>query len=113
MRRVPAALALAILVALSFAAAASASQLVTRDASDVRLRVNASGDALVTYTKPTGKRVRVLASGAINALHPNARGRQVRLQLDYSVGWQTRRKAVWKRSAIDAVCMTAHRSRFS
>jgi len=97
MCRVPVAFALVILVGLSLAAAAGASQLVTRDASDVRLRVNAAGDALVTFTKPTGKRVRVLASGAINALHPNASGRQVRLRLDYSGSWKTRGKAVWKR----------------
>lgn len=97
MRRVPVALALVTLLALSLTAAASASELIARNANDVQLRVNKAGDALVSFKKPNGKTVRVLASGAVDARHPEARGRQVRFRLDYSGGWKTRGKAVWKR----------------
>ncbi len=97
MRRVPVAFALVALLALSLTAAASASQLIARNASDVLLRVNAAGDALVTYTKPNGARVRALASGALDALPPDARGRQVKFRLDYSGGWKSRGAPVWKR----------------
>ncbi|MGI9658727.1 MAG: hypothetical protein ACR2OD_07455 [Gaiellaceae bacterium] len=85
------------LLMLSFPAFAGASQLLTRDASDVNLQVNRAGDALITYAKPNGKVVRVLASGGVDARTPDAQGRQVRLKLDYSGGWKTRGKAVWKR----------------
>lgn len=74
---------------------ASASQLIARDAADVRLEVNASGIALVTYR--TGGRIwRVLAWGAINARPPAAGQPQVRFRLDYSGGWATFRRPVWK-----------------
>ena len=61
--------------------------------------MNRAGDALVTYRKQGGKVVRILASGALDALQPNAEGRQVRFSLDYSGGWKTRGKALWKRLA--------------
>jgi hypothetical protein len=96
MRRVPVALAFVALV-LSFPALAGASELIARDVDDVGLRVNRAGDALVTFTKKNGKRIRVIASGAVDAVHPNAKGRQVRFVLDYSGGWKTRGKAAWKR----------------
>ena len=97
MRRVPAALALLALCALSSPALAGASQLLARDASDVTLRVNRAGDALIAYTKPNGKLVRVLAFGGIDARQPRLNQRQERFTLDYSGGWKARGKAVWKR----------------
>ena len=66
-------------------------QLIARDASDVTLRVNARGEALVGYTAK-GKRWNVLAWGALNARHPTEPP-QVAFQLDYSGGWRTYRRA--------------------
>jgi hypothetical protein len=96
MRRVPVAFAFVVLV-LAFPALAGASELIARDVGGVGLQVNGAGDALVTYTKANGKRVRVLASGAVDAVHPSPERRQVRFVLDYSGGWKTRGKAIWKR----------------
>ena len=97
MRRVPTALALLALCALALPALAGASQLLARDASEITLQVNRAGDAVITYTKPNGKIVRLLASGAIDARHPESRRPQEHFTLDYSGGWKTRGKAVWKR----------------
>ena len=57
---------------LAFPALAGASQLAASDVSGVSLQVNRAGDAVVSYTKANGKRVRVLASGAVDAHHPSA-----------------------------------------
>ena len=88
MRR--AALLLVVLAALLPAGPAAASQLIARDAGNVKLRVNASGHALLSYTA-RGKQWDVLAWGAINALHPTADRGQVAFRLDYSGGWRTYR----------------------
>jgi hypothetical protein len=58
------------------APAASASELIGRNGSDVRLQVNAQGQALVTY-RSGGAAQAVLAWGAVNARHPTAGARQV------------------------------------
>src|SRR5262245_58571711 len=74
---------------------ASASELVARNATDVRLEVNDSGKALLTY-RSQGTVRRVLAWGAINAARSESGRRQVEFQLDYSGGWGVFRKPVWK-----------------
>jgi hypothetical protein len=72
------------------APAAHASQIVDRDAADVRLAISAdSRTALVTYTK-AGKPMRVLAGGAMNALHASQERPQTKFWLDYSGGYETR-----------------------
>ncbi len=86
------------LLFFAFAASAQASQNVARDASEVTLAVNRKGLALVSYRTPSkATTVRLLAWGAINARHPTQAAPQVHCQLDYSGGWKTFRKRVWKR----------------
>ncbi len=86
---------LAVTAALAAAAPVEASTLVDRNASGIRLQVNAAGQALVSYTA-RGKRWNVLAWNAVNALPPAVGKRQVDFKLDYSGGWGTYKKDVWK-----------------
>jgi hypothetical protein len=87
--------ALAAALAAALPAGAGASQLIDRNASRVRLAVDAQGRALVTYGA-RGKLRRVLARGAINALAPTRSRPQVEFELDYSGGWRTYHKALWE-----------------
>lgn len=80
-----AALAAALLASLLAAPAGTASELIDRNATAVKLEVDQAGRALVTY-KAGGKLRRVLAWGAVNALAPTQSGRQVAFRLDYSGG---------------------------
>jgi hypothetical protein len=64
-------------------ASASASGLIDRNASGVRLSVNAEGQALLTYSAH-GRVHRVVASGAVNARTPNPNVPQVEFRKDYS-----------------------------
>lgn len=73
-------------LAAALASTASASQLVDRNATGVKLAVNAKGEALVTYTS-AGKTKHVLAWGAVNAIAPTRSRAQVALKLDYAGGW--------------------------
>ena len=84
-----------MLLALLPAAPALGSQLITRDATHVSLAVNGNEQALVTYTQD-GVVHHVLAWGAINASPPTQGGRQVAFKLDYSGGWGTYHKLLWK-----------------
>jgi hypothetical protein len=88
-------LAAAFAIGLAGPTGADASQLITRDATRVRLAVNTNNEALISY-RERGSIRRVLAWGAINALPPTRGARQVKLRLDYSGGWGTRRRHVWK-----------------
>jgi hypothetical protein len=74
---------------------ANASTLLDRNARGVTLKVNSKGQAVVSYTA-RGKRWNVLAWGAVNAIAPSAGSRQVDFKLDYSGGWGTYKKDVWK-----------------
>jgi hypothetical protein len=67
-------------------AAASASQLIDRDAKTATLQVNSKGEAMVSFTAG-GKAKHVLAWGAVNALTPTKGGKQVSFDLDYSGGY--------------------------
>jgi hypothetical protein len=84
-----------VLVAALVPAPASASELIDRNASAVTLKVARNGQALLSY-KARGKRWNVLAWGAVNALPPTASRRQVKFRLDYSGGWGTYKRNVWK-----------------
>ena len=75
------AVALSLLVLLP--ASAAASQLIDRNARNVKLAVNARGQALLTYSSH-GSFHRVVAWGAINARYPNRRIPQVQFRKDYS-----------------------------
>src|SRR5437879_2163617 len=80
---------------LAAAPAAPASQLIDRNATAVRLQVSRDGIALVSY-RAHGQLRHVLAWGANNALAPTTGRAQVAFKLDYSGGWGTYRKNVWK-----------------
>jgi len=81
MRRLVA--SLIVLGAAIAASAAGASQVIgTSAVSDVRLGVNDSGEAMLSYTAD-GKAVDVLASGAVNAVAPTPGGKQVAFRLAY------------------------------
>jgi len=65
---------------------AGASQLIDRNATDVKLLVNAKGEALVSY-RAGGVEKHVLVWGAVNAVAPSPTGQQVAFQVDYTGGW--------------------------
>jgi hypothetical protein len=77
------------------APAASASELIARNATGVRLQVDAQGRALLSY-RAGGRARHVLAWGAVDAIEPTRERPQVQFKLDYSGGWGTTRTAVWK-----------------
>lgn len=76
-------------------AGASASELIARNAVGTKLQVNDDGQALLSYVSE-GKKWNVLAWGAVNALPPTPGRAQISLKLDYSGGWGTYRKDVWR-----------------
>lgn len=76
----------AVTAALLLPGVASASQLIGRNATNVQLKANARGEALLSYTA-SGKRVNVLAWGAMNAIHPAMGSQQLKFKLDYAGGW--------------------------
>jgi len=77
------------------APAAEASQLIARDATRVKLEVNREGQALVSY-RVRGKRRHVLVWGAVNAIHPSEERKQVAFRVDYSGGWRSFGRTLWK-----------------
>ena len=77
---------------------ARASQTLDRDVTNVRLAVNAKGEALVTYTRPNGQVRRVLAWGAVDAVAPDPNVPQQRFKLDYTGGWGKYRKSTYWRT---------------
>jgi hypothetical protein len=89
------AFACAVAAAVALAPAAQASELIDRNASRISLAVAPDGKALVTY-RAQGKLHRVLAWGAVNAIAPTRGRPQVKFRLDYSGGWGTFRRPVWK-----------------
>jgi hypothetical protein len=75
-----------VILAATLAPSASASQLIDRDATNVRLKVSRDGRAMLSY-RARGRHWDVLAWGAINALHPNAGRNQVQFRIDRAGGW--------------------------
>ncbi|MBA2642645.1 MAG: hypothetical protein H0U82_06955 [Actinobacteria bacterium] len=74
--------------------AAEASQLIARDATAVKLAVDRTGRAMLTY-RVQGRTRHVLAWGAVNAIHPTEKRRQVAFRVDYSGGWRSFGRGVW------------------
>ncbi len=95
MRRRPFALIACFLCAAFAPGAAQASEIVGRNAQGATLEVNNQGQALVSYTAQ-GKRARVLVWGAVNAIHPTPQRKQVAFRVDYSGGYGTFKRPVWK-----------------
>jgi hypothetical protein len=85
----------AAICAATIAPAATASELVDRNASGVRLAVNGRGEALITYAAH-GRLKHVLAWGAINALSPSLARPQVSFRFDYAGGFGKYHRAYWK-----------------
>jgi hypothetical protein len=80
------ALALTGFSLLAFAGPAHGSQLIDRNATNIRLKVSQDGKAMVSY-RARGRSWDVLAWGAINALHPNKVRKQVQFKLYRAGGW--------------------------
>ena len=82
--------ALSILVVsfLALAGPASASQLLDRNATNIKLKVSRDGKAMVSYNAH-GRRWNVLAWGAVNALHPTTVRKQLQFRIDRAGGWGT------------------------
>jgi hypothetical protein len=76
--------------------AGHAAQLITNQgATQVRLQVNAKGEALLTY-RSNGQLKRVLVWGALNALQPTRGAKQFEFELDYSGGWRRYHTKYWE-----------------
>jgi hypothetical protein len=86
---------IAVVAAVAVPSTASASELIDRNASKVSLQVAKNGQALLSYNA-RGKRWNVLAWGAVNALAPTTTRKQVSFKLDYSGGYGTYKRDVWK-----------------
>ena len=98
MRRVLPVVLLACGLAALHPAPAPASQILDRNVTNVRLAVNAKGEALVTYTRPDGQTRHVLAWGAVDAVAPGSGVPQQRFEVDNAGGWGKYRKARYWRS---------------
>jgi hypothetical protein len=72
--------------ALAAVPTAAGSQLIDRNATGVKLVVDAKGEAMLTYTAG-GQLKHVLAWGAIDAIPPSQDQKQVAFSLDYSGGY--------------------------
>ena len=99
--RIAAVLAGVAVAAVVAPQAAQASQLVARNTSTETLTVSRGGKALVTY-HGAGRLQRVLAWGAVGARMPHAGRAQVAFRMDYSGGWGSHGRPVWK--GLENVC---------
>ena len=86
---------LAVLGAAVCSGNASASELIDRNATNVKLQVAKNGQALLSFNA-RGKRWNVLAWGAENAIAPTTARPQLSFRLDYSGGYGTYKRDVWK-----------------
>jgi hypothetical protein len=82
--------------ALALPATAFGSELIDRNASNIQLKVSRNGQQALLLYRARGRQQHVLAWGAKNAIAPTTARKQVRFKLDYSGGWGTYRKDVWK-----------------
>jgi len=98
--RLPVLLATA-LVALLAVSSASASEIVTRNAKNVSLKVDSKGRAVIYYTAG-GKRFHPVFWGAVNARPPSRTRAQVEFKRDYSGGYMRLGTPLWKN--IKNVC---------
>jgi hypothetical protein len=86
---------LAVAAAVAVPATASASEIIDRNASKVSLQVAKNGQALLSYNA-RGKRWNVLVWGAKNAIQPTTARKQVEFKIDYSGGYGTYKRDVWR-----------------
>ena len=71
------------------------------DVTFLSLKVNARGEALISYRKANGARRDVLVRGAVNARAPDPQRPQVKFEMDYSGGWRMHGSAGYARSFRD------------
>jgi len=88
-------LAVAAVALAAEALPAVASERVDVNATSVRLAVNAGGTAMVTY-RAHGRTFHLLVWGAVNARPPSQTIRQVHFRFDWSGGWKSRHRLVWR-----------------
>ena len=88
-------LVIALTVLTLWSGPALASGRVDVDATRVRLAVNAGGTAMITY-RARGRTFHLLVWGAVNARPPSQTIRQVHFRFDWSGGWSSRHRLVWK-----------------
>jgi hypothetical protein len=74
---------------------ALASEKLTDNASNVVLKVDNAGHAVVYFTRG-GRRMHPVVWGAVNARHPSQRVRQVSFKIDYSGGYMRLGRPLWK-----------------
>jgi hypothetical protein len=84
-----------VVVAAALSSNASASQLLDRNATAIKLEVNSKGEALISY-KTHGAQKHVLAWGAENAIAPTRTRQQVAFKLDYAGGWGKYHSDYWR-----------------
>jgi hypothetical protein len=94
-----------LLLAALAASSASASQLIDRNATNVSLKVNSKGEAMVTYDKG-GTTKHVLAWGAVGAAPPSRGGQQVAFKLDYSGGYGKYHKTQYWSTGFPSPCLS-------
>jgi hypothetical protein len=81
---------------LALPGTALGSELIDRNASNIQLKVSRSGKQALILYRARGRQQHVLAWGAKNAIAPTRARRQIKFKLDYSGGWGTYRKNIWK-----------------
>jgi len=83
--------------ALAAVAPARGSQLIDRNATQVKLRVNRDGQALLTYVaRGTLHRVLVVGGGKPYALAPRHGSKQIQFKVNYSGGYGMYHRTLWK-----------------
>ena len=88
----------AAILAAVVVAPACASFIVDRNVKHPTLKVDRHGRALVQYTRRNGKRVNLLAWGAVDGIaNERLAARQTVFQVDYTGGWASGRPRAWKR----------------
>jgi hypothetical protein len=88
-------LLISALVALLAVSSASASEIVTRNAKNVSLKVDSKGHAVI-YATVGGKRIYPVFWGAVNARAPSRARAQVAFKRDYSGGYMRLGTPLWK-----------------
>jgi hypothetical protein len=97
-RLVVTSLALTVVLAHGASSGSASQPLYDANVQFLSLKVNAKGEALVTYRRSDGRLRHVLVWGAVNAREPSQGVPQVRFKFDYAGGWGKYRKArYWKR----------------
>jgi hypothetical protein len=78
------------------AGSAGASQLIDRNATDVRIEVDHLGRALLLYNADGLARHVLVVGKGVNALPPTPGAKQVSLTVDYGGGWGLYHQTTWK-----------------